>query len=152
MGYNKVNSDEITLEEYRNMATELAVQQRETLDYIASRENDKVDLCEDLDLSERRASTHSVTVTKSYSTWAQLTATYDCTSPNLVSNPRNVQGTATTYYIYSGQRNYTQQSWSYSRLDSGRTLGITSKGYTYSTITGGGRIDNVTIYCEFSYQ
>ena len=138
LGYNKVDPQEISLEDYTNMAVSLAKEQRETLNYIAMREAQAELEVEQIDPNNMsRASSYTVT------------ATYTCTpgNPNLVSNPKNVKGSETGRYFQETNRWYVQEDWSYKRLDAGRTLGI---GYT-CTLGGLGRIDNVKIYCEFEF-
>ncbi len=153
LGYNKVDPQEISLEDYTNMAVSLAKEQRETLNYIAMREAQAELEVEQIDPNNMsRASSYTVTDTKYTDNWAMMTATYTCTpgNPNLVSNPKNVKGSETGRYFQETNRWYVQEDWSYKRLDAGRTLGITTTGYT-CTLGGLGRIDNVKIYCEFEF-
>lgn len=154
LGYNKVNAEDMTLLQYEEIVTGLAKEQRLTLDYIASRINEQlfVDFIRGSQFITPYATTYDINGHVYYSSWAELFATYTCyTGTQTVGNPRNVVGRATNSYTSSSGREYVQQSWSYTTLDLGETLAITTTGYTVG-LFGLGRIDNVIIYGEFYYQ
>lgn len=155
LGYVKVNSQEISLEDYTEMATELAKEQRKTLDYIEMRKNSEIKniALNVLSPISTYASSYTISDTKSYSTWAEISATYTCYpgSPNRVGNPRNVEGRATNAYTSNSGVWYVQEDWDYDVIDAGETLAITTTGYT-ETYFGLGKIENVIIYGEFYFE
>lgn len=157
LGYNKVNPEDISLEDYKKMVETLGKEQRETLDYIEfrkkSQDNFLTSTLNSSNINLTSASSYDVSDTKYYSSWAMISATYTCYpgTPNRVGNPRDVVGSETPQYFNNTGRWYNQEDWEYKLLDGGRTLAITTTGYT-CTYGGIARIDNVIIYGEFYFK
>jgi hypothetical protein len=152
LGYNKVNPDEISLEDYKLMVEQLGEEQRKTLDNMEERSK-SASVETSLNLAEtitQRSSSYTISETKNYSSWAKISCTFTCyPSTQTVGNPTDVAGWATIFFTSQTGRRFYQESWDYVGLDQNETLAITIYGYTNGL---GGKIDNVVIYGEFYYQ
>lgn len=153
------------INEYRDFIARVAREERATLDYIANAEARNSNQVFNSIIAPRGTVTNTVTATKTASTGTYLSAsaysvtcTYDCytntsTTPvYTVGNASSVSVDVTS--ILTIRRYYTQDSWSSKRIDSGRTLGITSKGSVTEYFTASGTsntVGNITVYAEFGW-
>ena len=145
--YCPVDTSKVSIEEYRNVVEQVAIQQRDLKNMIEKRSS--------LDSSNREILTRETkTITKSVwqenlSGYFKITATYDVNGMN-VSNPRNIYYSRTFAAIYLGIDFSPYPGYpTTSIIDSHRTLGVTYKGVY---IAGNTSLGNVTLYTEFYYS
>lgn len=145
LGYVPVDETKITVKEYEETTRKVAKEEKELLDYIESRNNEN-QIIDD----EQPISRAIITKTRSKDSWSfpndfYITTTYDVNG-NLAYNFRN---TNLKQYWYSMKDLYWASGPSYTKLDGGRTGGVSYKadiGYSDGT-----RYNNCTIYTEFTY-
>lgn len=169
--YEYVNPEQISIEEYEEIVKGIAVNERETLNYIESRENDVYVPHFELP----GISTNSITTKK-------VTRTKEAYSIGGEESPLNKTAYEVTYTYYTkydpshsptkwvvkktdekpiievkksvGSKNsFSNKSFSTKYLDNQKTIGVTTKGTLTMTTTNVGvlKFPNVTVYAEFSY-
>lgn len=155
LGYVPVDSS-VSIEEYEATVRELAIQQRELLDYIDSKEATSVtpNLITSNLLNATAAS--SVTKTKSKPVWGyeslfNIKATYTVTNGSTIGKCSNASYSATAQGLLAGAYYSVTSGPTYNVIDSGKTSTVTYKGifgYTNTLVL----IKNVTFYTEFYYS
>lgn len=156
LGYVPVDSS-INLEEYEKTTRELAIQQRELLDYIDSKEatNFTPNIITSNLLNAKTASS-SVTKTKSKPVWGfeslfNIRATYTVTNGSTISKCSNASYKGTTNAILSGAFFSAETGPTYEVIDSGRTSTVKYTG-TFGYYNNAATYKNVTFYTEFYYS
>lgn len=152
-------SPETNVDEYRKFIEETAKGERDTLDYIESRDKD-VSVLSDTNMISPdfavSATAYDITKTQpaiSASFLASSSYKVKCTYTNYgtyLGNPRNV-GVSVKSSVLIG-RYFTVSTWSSRSLDLGITLGVTTKGTLteYSVSNGTSwTVSGVTVYAEF---
>lgn len=147
LGFVSVDSNEVTLEEYKSLLTEIAVQQRELLDYIEKRKLDA-------DTSEVVGTSRSYEQrTRTKTTWDNplfaITATYTVYNNSKISTYDSSKLIRTGVAGASGIEYYETSTPTYTRLDAGRTLAITHVASYYYEDRPTAVFSNITFYAEF---
>lgn len=146
LGYVPVDEEKVTLEEYREKTYQFAAEQRELLDYIASREES----------AEPSATTKSSVVkTKEKPTWNlgeyfKIKATYTVYDGNRISACRNASLNMTNMAILTNTYLTSISGPTYSVIDSGRTSTVKYTATVHFDSLWG--YNNTTLYTEFYYS
>lgn len=146
LGYVPVDEEKVTLEEYREKTYQFAAEQRELLDYIASREKS----------AEPSATTKSSVVkTKEKPTWNlgeyfKIKATYTVYDGNRISACRNASLNMTNMAILNNTYLTNILGPTYSVIDSGRTSTVKYTATVHFDRLWG--FSNTTLYTEFYYN
>ncbi|MGD9568683.1 MAG: hypothetical protein AB7V48_10205 [Sedimentibacter sp.] len=150
LGYVTVDASKVTLEEYENKIRELAAQQRELLDYIASKETIEPNM-EQTEFAPYAV----VEKTRTKPTWTSgeyftITATYNVYDGTRIGTCKDAKINLTLAAILSNVYLTNISAPSYRVIDSGRTSTVSYTATVhYNSIIG---IDNVTLYTEFYYS
>lgn len=146
LGYVPVDEEKVSLEDYREKTYQFAAEQRELLDYIASREES----------SEPSAATKSSVVkTKEKRTWNlgeyfKIKATYTVYDGNRISTCRNASLNLTNMAILTNTYLTNISGPTYSVIDSGCTSTVKYTATVhYNSLWG---YSNTTLYTEFYYS
>lgn len=142
LGYEPVNPEKTSLEEYEKMARSLAISQKELEEYIANRE----EYVGKGIPSMARSSTKTVTKDcwSPYDNYFTMTATYDVNG-TAISNPRDIHVNDKSLVAHFSS--YAQPSTDI--IDSKRTLAVTFVGEYHMM---GSHISGIKVYCEFYYD
>lgn len=161
-------SEGMDINEFENVISDLAKQERSTLDYIQTREKGSMELSTSSrgNIAPASVSWHYVTDTKQALTASymdpsaySITCTYKAYTNtngnpvNTVGNPENVSTYVSNNLLV--MRAYALNSWSQRNLDAGRTLGIETRGTLIHNFLVTGEyleVSNVTVYAEFRYK
>lgn len=168
-------SEDMDINDFEKVISDLAKQERATLDYIQARENDCMEpsiSSKDIMVStSKKFSTSSVSWHKVTDTKQALTASYldpsaytitctykaytnpDGNPVNTVGNAENVSTNVSSNVLI--MRAYSLNRWSQRNLDAGRTLGIETSGTVKHNYLLTGQyleVSNVTVYAEFRYK
>lgn len=145
--YCPIDTSKVSIEEYRNVVEQVAIQQRDLKEMIEKRASQ--------DNSDRLISTRETkTVTKSV--WQdglsgsfKITATYDVNGM-IISNPRDISYHRTLSAIILGINYSPYPGYPTTNiLDTGRTLSVTYYGVY---IAGNTSVGNTMLYTEFYYS
>lgn len=146
LGYIPVDETKVTLEQYEQTTREFAAEQRELLDYIASRE-----ACDE-PVGIARA---SVVKTRTKATWSlgqyfTITATYTVYNGTSISSCRNASLNMTTTAILTNTYLTNISGPTYSVIDSGRTSTVKYTATVhFDSLIG---YSNTSLYTEFYYS
>lgn len=161
-------SEGMDINEFENVISDLAKQERATLDYIQTREKSsgKLSTTSRSIIMPASVNWHYVTDTKPALTASymdpsaySITCTYKAYTNtngnpvNTVGNPENVSTYVSNNLLV--MRAYALNSWSQRNLDAGRTLGIETRGTLIHNFLVTGEyleVSNVTVYAEFRYK
>lgn len=146
LGYIPVDETKVSLEQYEQKTREFAAEQRELLDYIASRE-----VCEE-PVGTARA---SVVKTRTKATWNlgqyfTITATYTVYNGSSISSCRNAKLNMTTTAALTNTYLTNISGPTYSVIDSGRTSTVKYTATVhFDSLIG---YSNTSLYTEFYYS
>lgn len=146
LGYVSVDESKVTLEQYEEKTREFASQQRELLDYIASRE-----ICAEPVGTSRS----SVNKTKTKAVWNlgqyfTITATYTVYDGSRISSCRNASLNMTNTALFTNTYLTDISGPAYSVIDGGRTSTVKYTATVhFDSIIG---YKNTSLYTEFYYS
>lgn len=146
LGYVPVDESKVTLEQYENKTREFAAEQRELLDYIASRETSS---------ESAGISRAAVTKTRTKATWElgqyfTITATYTVYDGSKISYCRNASLNMTTTAALTNTYLTSISGPTYSLIDSGRTSTVKYTATVHFDSLFG--YANTSLYTEFYYS
>lgn len=146
LGYVPVDEEKVSLEDYKEKTYQFAAEQRELLDYIASREESPAPTAE---------AKSSVVKTKEKPTWNlgeyfKIKATYTVYNGNRISACRNASLNMTNMAILTNTYLTSISGPTYSVIDSGRTSTVKYTATVHFESLWG--YSNTTLYTEFYYS
>ena len=146
LGYVPVDESKVTLEQYEEKTREFAAEQRELLDYIASRET----CAEPGGISRASGIKTRTKATWNLGQYFTITATYTVYDGSRISSCRNAKLNMTNTAIFTNTYLTNISGPTYSVIDGGRTSTVKYTATVhFDSIIG---YSNTSLYTEFYYS